>query len=628
MSILLRSSRHLTALLFFGWLVFTNYSFHSPVALARATNGLPCPVDMRLLVISANGTEAVLPSIRDTLDYLGTPYDLHVAADPGVLTAATFESGGCQGRYQGIILTTGELGYLNSEGNWGSALTADEWTALRQYEANYHVRQATWYTYPTPQFGYNIGYAVDTSPTPITAAFTAEGAQVFSYLNTANPLTISNAYTYLATPLTVGTTPLIVTPDGNALALVNTTTDGREELSMTFDGNQHLLHSIMLGYGLVRWVTRGVFLGERHAYMSPQVDDLLIHSDQWVAATPCGTPFEMTGFTHRTTASDLQAVMNWQYKIRSQALTRFVKITMAFNGWGATRNAYTPDDLTPFIKESWLARSSFQWVSHTFTHENLDNVDANTTKYELNNNIKMAYTLNLPNFTPATLVTPDVSGLTNATFLRTAFNIGIRYLVTDTSRPGYNNPSPNTGIFNALQPGIFMIPRYPNNLFFNVASPADWAAEYNCIYRGFWGRDLSYEEILDIESNRLLTYLLKGDMNPWMFHETNLDAYDGTNTLLTNLLGRTIEKYKAITNLPILSPTMHGVGELMKMRAAYNNSGVRATWNPDGSVTISVTQRAVIPITGLPGSYAEIYGGQPISHVTVTPTAPVTVTVP
>lgn len=626
MSNLLRSGRHFTGTLLLLWVIFGHGGFSPPVISARAPNGLPCPVDMRLLVISANGQESVLPLIKETLDYLGTPYDLHIAGDASVLTPEMLSSGPCEGRYQGIILTTGELGYANSEGAWGSALSPAEWTTLRQYEANFKIRQATWYTYPQPAFGYNIGYPVDTSLTPVVGAFTAEGAKVFSYLN-ATAVTITNAYTYLATPLGAGVTPLLVTADGHSLALINVSADGREELSTTFDGNQHLMHSIALGYGMVRWVTRGVFLGERHAYMSPQVDDLFLHNDQWVSTTACGTPFELTGYEHRTTASDLRAVWDWQFMTRLNPLTRDVKITMAFNGYGAAKGSYTPDDLTPFVKQP-LIKSAFHWVSHTYTHENLDAVTAATTRYELNNNNKMASILALPGYTPSTLVTPDVSGLVNPAFLKTAYTSGVRYVVSDTSRPGYNNPSPNTGIFNSLEPGIFMIPRYPNNLFFNVAAPADWAAEYNCLYRGYWGRDLSYAEILDIESQRLLTYLLKGDLDPWMFHQTNLDAYDGVNTLLTDLLGATIAKYQAITNLPILSPAMQEIGELMKARANYNASGVRATWYPNGSVTIRVAQRAVVPITGLPSAGAEQYGGQVISHVTVTPKSAVTIAVP
>ena len=627
MSSLPRSSRRTAALVASICFIVATAVHYPPVALARAASPLPCPVNMRLLVIAADGNEAVLPAITDTLDYLGTPYDVHIAGQPGELTAAMLSDGACFGRYQGILLTTGELGHVNSEGNWGSALSAAEWTTLQQYEATFKIRQASWYTYPSGQFGYNTGYAVDTHVTPLTATLTPEGAAVFSYLNPSVQLTIKNAYTYLATPLGASVTPLLTDTDGHALALIHVAPDGREHLSMTFDGNQYLQHTITLGYGLVQWVTRGVHLGERHVYMSPQVDDLFLSNDQWTAATPCGTAFENTGFQHRMTKSDMQAVLNWQATLQSQPTTTSVKLSMAFNGWGARRNSYIPDDLTPFIKLAPV-KNAFHWINHTFTHQNLNSVDQTTARRELVQNFNMAYTLGLPGFTETTLVTPEISGLTNATFLKVAVNQGVRYVVTDTSRPGYSNPTPNTGIINPLQTKIFMIPRYPNNLFYNVGDPGAWAGEYNCMYRGFWGRDLSYDEIVGIESDRLLTYLLKGDANPWMFHQTNLDAYDGTRTLLTDLLDTTLSKYNALYRLPVLSPPMQTIGDLMIRRAAYNASGVKATLNPDGSIRVSVTRRATIPITGVAVPGAESYGGQFISYLSVVPRTPITIPAP
>lgn len=626
MSTQLRSSRRFAIfLILLTAAVLTLGRQDGQARVVGAPSGLPCAVDMRLLVISADGNESVLPAITETLRYMGTPFDLYIASHPDELTSSLLASGACHGRYQGLILTTGELGYFNGEGLWSSALSASEWATLRQYAATFRVRQATWYAYPQPQYGYNIGYAIDTALTPVTAAFTAEGAVVFSYLNTSTPLSIANAYTYLATPLGANVTPLLTTVDGHALALIHESPDGREHLSLTFDGNQHLLHSMTLGYGMVRWVTRGVFLGEHRAFMSPQVDDLLIHNDQWKAATPCGTPFESTGFQHRLTADDLQALLTWQSGWQSLPVTRALRLTIAFNGYGATKDAYTPDDLTPFVKRRRV-KNAFHWVNHTFTHENLDHASAATTRDEIGENIRMAHKLRLPGFNPETLVTPDVSGLTNPTFLRIAFRMGIRYVVADTSRPGYSNPSPNTGLVNAYQPGIYMIPRYPNSLFFNVAAPEDWTAEYNCIYRNFWQRDLEYHDILDVESHRLLTYLLKGDANLWMFHQTNLDAYDGTHSLLGDLLDWTLAKYAAISRRPILSPPMHEIGELMQRRDAYNVSGARATWNVDGSVTIRVDRRAVVPVTGLATRRAERYGDDVITRVVVRPRTAVTIT--
>jgi hypothetical protein len=83
---------------------------------------------------------------------------------------------------------------------------------------------------------------------------------VFPYLtagSAANPITIQQAFAYLAQPLDAATTPLLVDAQGNALAAVKRYPDGRENLALTFDGAEHLLHSVMVGYGVVNWVTRG-----------------------------------------------------------------------------------------------------------------------------------------------------------------------------------------------------------------------------------------------------------------------------------------------------------------------------------------------------------------------------------
>ena len=183
---------------------------------------------------------------------------------------------------------------------------------------------------------------------------------------------------------------------------------------------------------------------------------------------------------------------------------------MAFNGEGAN-GIYKPDTLTPAVKKY---ASDFHFVSHTWNHPTLDvpYTFAQTATQVLYNDA-MALKLKLPvDF--RNLVTPNVSGLRNPEALRAMVATGVRYVVTDTSQPGYGNPTPNTGLWNEFQPKLFMIPRYPTNLYFNVSTPAEWAPEYNCMYAGYWGRNLTYEEILGNISDTMVTYLLKGDLNP------------------------------------------------------------------------------------------------------------------
>lgn len=594
------------------------------------SSSCPLPtIDLKILVIAADGSEADLPAIKQALDYLGTPYTVYVATQtPNGLTPAKLANG-CHGYYQGVILTDGELSYYNGS-NYVSALSQQEWTNLWSYQATMGVRVVSWYTYPTADYGYQTpSSAIDTSATPLNIQLTSAAHSSFLYMPSSATVTVQYAYTYLASALADGTTtPFMTDVSGHVLGLVHKTSDGRETLSLTFDSNPNLIHSIVLSYGLVNWLTKGFFLGQRHIYMSPQVDDVFIDDSDWQPSTPCGTNVDNTGFTYRINSSDLQSVLAWQSGVRAGAVSRNVTLTMAFNGFGTSAGAYSPDDLTPAAKSN---QAQFYWVSHTYDHTNLDNIDYTSATSEITQNNQAATTMGFTHFSKSNMVTPDVSGLTNPNFLQAAFDNGLRYLVTDTSKPGYNNPSPNAGIYNSYQPQILMIPRRPDNLFYNVSTPASWVAEYNCIYNSFWGRNLSYQEILDLESQTLVTYMLKGEMDPWMFHQPNLRAYDGTHTLIGDLLSLTLQKYQQYYTLPIVSPTMDQLGTTMAQRMQYNLSGVTATLNAGGlTVTITAQKAARVPVTGLTtlgASSSESYGGQTISYINLVAGQSVTLTV-
>jgi hypothetical protein len=105
-------------------------------------------------------------------------------------------------------------------------------------------------------------------------------------------------------------------------------------------------------------------------------------------------------------------------------------------------------------------------------------------------------------------------------------------VVSDTSIAGESNPSPNVGIVNQLQPAILEIPRHPNNLYFNAATPDGWTSEYDCNYPQL---GYAYAQILDNISDMFLANMLNGDIDPEMFHQPNLFAYDGTHSLLSDL---------------------------------------------------------------------------------------------
>ena len=87
---------------------------------------------------------------------------------------------------------------------------------------------------------------------------------------------------YLATVVSpTVTTPFVVTADNNHYPVVSIITypDGRQNLAVTAENNPYLIHSLLLSYGNVNWLTKGLFVGERHVYLNPEDDDILIDDD-------------------------------------------------------------------------------------------------------------------------------------------------------------------------------------------------------------------------------------------------------------------------------------------------------------------------------------------------------------
>ena len=506
---------------------------------------------------------------------------------------------GCDGKYQGVILATGNLAFSADGGlTYVSALTATEWLALRNYESTFKVREISWYVYPGVDQGLNPpSSGVDTSASPINATLTSAGRSVFTSVNASNPIPISMAWTYLAKPSDPNVTPLLVDGVGNALASSRVTSDGRETIALTFDTNQWLIHDLVLAHGLVEWVTKGMYLGEFRAYTEAQIDDVLIDDDLYV------------GGAFRMSAADFNATRAWQASRKATAGPNF-RLAWAFNAYGA-------DDSDPLTTAVRTYSGDFHWISHTWDHTNLDGMDYATAFSEFDQNDGYARSHGFKNYTTMNLVTPEISGLTNPAAMSAAWDLGVRYTVSDTSRVGWDNPAPNIGIYSTLKQGMLHIPRKPTNLFYNVSAPSEWAAEYNFLYTSYWGRALSYAEILDKESQNLLVYLLQGNIDPAMYHQSNTRAYDGVHTLLGDLLDVAFQKFRKYSTLPIMSPDMNDAGARIARTMARNNAGVSALLTPGVSVSFSSPVSVEFAVSGLCASNAEMYAGKCISIVKV-----------
>lgn len=674
-----------------------NGSFES----RQAASAVPVQsLAMKVLVISAEGGDArpSLLAITSVLDQMGVPHDTIVLKGPQAtalqLVPGTLDDGAGNGRYQGVILETGDLAYEQSPGYYPSAMTAAQWAMLRQYQRDFGVRSATLYTRPAitvtddgvypldVSYGLtSAGAVVATDASPVTATFTATGQQVFSYLNVANPIVFKNAagsslFTYPSTPVAgTAAVPLLMATDGvNSMASVYHAPDGWQNLTLSADSNPELTHSLLLGYGVVNWVTQGVFLGERKVYMSAQPDDMMIPDELWdpvSKSTPGGT------FRYRNTGTDYNRLVAWQAGFRADPLLASFRLEMPFNGVGynTTNPEYLNpgemlDTLSPAIRAN---PNAFRWINHTWDHTKLDPKDGFTptvasilSQLAWNDEVATGLRSGEPNdplapkvafglYERGAFIQPEISGLESPVFWDAAQRFGLRYILMDTSkaysgfmpsRTAVGDIPPNTGFASSLDtfvpgnPRIFIIPRYPTNLYYNVSTPAEWVSEYNHFYgangivppppgqASWFGGDSTYEQILDRESDTLLRYMLKFHANSWMFHAANLRAYQSNSnrSTLSDLLDRVATKYRAVYTLPVLSPSQSEIGQIMQARIAYNAAlagglNARIVYGAGGH-TVEVRNPSgvavSVPVTGVePGG--SVYGGQSVRTVALAP---------
>jgi hypothetical protein len=615
--------------------------------------------DLKLLVLSADGTEPSLAAIKAILGQLGTPYDLVILTQTGGKLPKLEDWS--KGYYQGIILATGNLATCTTN-PCSLALPPEGWLTLDKYAVSYGVRILSYYTFPDPRYGISWTGGVASSG---MAQFLPAATSVFPDLKRTQPVPVNYSYMYFAAPTPAAgesTTPFL-TVDGQIAGVLHKKVDKREYLALTLDHNPNLLHSIVFGYGLVNWVTKGLFIGKRQAFFSPQIDDVFIGSDLFDAtkaecrptgfiADPTVDPSGVCPFL-RITGADLDGIAAWQDQMNS-GQSGNIKVNMAFNGIGTTAagGALPGDTLTASAR---IHRSKFFWITHTYDHENLDcfNPAPNSgvctpatnaqSLAEINQNITVAQNLGLVHDTTG-MVTPNLSGLNNPAFLSAAASKGIRNLVMDTSL----NPNVpfNAGVRSTHQSSILLIPRRPTNIFYNTSTGFNFLAgsqpdEYNYFYGPngisriggpggppFFTTDQTHAQIINTESEAIIKNMLRGEIYPVMFHQANLWRYDGTNSLFTDVAGAVLSKFRAMTNLPVRSLSLTATGQAVTERMSFNASGVSATLAPGLSLTIKVNRSAKIPITGLCRSACEDNGGQPISHFSANPLLPTIVLLP
>jgi hypothetical protein len=590
--------------------------------------------DLRILLLTAAADRPAFQAALVALDRLAVPHETLVAGEQA-LTAERLIAADGTCRYRGVIVSELSLPvYDSASGTWGSALSADEWSILANFEQQCGAREAVWYAWPSPE----IGMAYDSSipGTNERAVVTSEGtAQVWPYVQANQSIPISGVWGYRGTVLDPTTTRSVLEAEGGlTMGVVHRRPDGREVLALTVDSSQFSLHSAVLEFGVINWLHHGMFVGQRRVYLNPQVDDVFLATDMWV---PGGGEA-----TFRISGDDLRELSAWQADFQSRLPAgSSYRTTMAFNGIGATsRPEYEPSLLAAFVAE----QLHYGWLNHTWDHENMDHMRRPAARREIARNCNLAATYGMPWFSCTEAVTPQVSGLENRSALEGMSSAGVKYVVSDTSiTPALNpdnpgtNPSFNTGRYNPTFPAIFQVPRHPTNIFFNCSVPEEEVDLYNVLYQGYFGRALSYDELLEIDTEFGMRYMVSGDIDPLMFHQANLRFWTGDDgkrhSLFTDWIERAVARYLELMNLPIQTLTMSEIAQRMLEREQLNRCAPAATLVEDAagsSLELVTTAACRVPITGLAADagHVEIYGGQPTTTVNMTANSVRTIPLP
>lgn len=400
-------------------------------------------IDMKVLLLSADGSESGYEAWKAALEREGVPYQA-LQIYSGATKQATINDelladyGAGRARFAAVILASGDLG-RDAGGEFQSALTPQEWDALARFELTFGIRRIADNTVPSPEHGLAAG-AVGASQDGRTGQLTEAGRRVFPYLRGPIPIpdddpNVSEAFGFEATPpADARWETLVSSPGGGAYLGIFTRPDGREEMVHTVAGNQWQSHVQLLRHGMLNWALRGMYLGEQRNYMAMHVDDLFLPDDYWDPTTKANDYDPAKAI--RMEPSDVDRAVQWSRE-------RGVRIDFAFNGGGSDQAGGPADPLTMKFTDPSV-RDAFGWVNHTYTHPNLDCSTASYITKQVSDNVDFAQRHGLP-IDPAELVTGEHSGLAN---------VAISFPGT-IDPPPFDNVVPTTQAGGTLAPGTY-----------------------------------------------------------------------------------------------------------------------------------------------------------------------------
>lgn len=273
--------------------------------------------------------------------------------------------------------------------------------------------------------------------------------------------------------------------------------------------------------------------------------------------------------------------------------------------------------LTPTIQDK------FYWVTHGYTHLAFFNLTYFDTNIELLANTYFINKLGLPGksyYSPGAMITPRISGVFNGYALQAIKDNGISSIVGDNSYAamlpwenrywGWTTNATKNGF-----DGMFVIPRFALNVYFNMASFQSNLNLYNAFYNQTLGVT-SMATFFEREAFRCASQLVALLHDPYMLHQANLKFSSNPlrSSTVTNMatasLGTlwaelTLLKVIKFLRLPIITLKQDDLAAHYKKRQAFDKCAVDATLDVAdatgaiSSVSLKGAASCTAPLSGI-----------------------------
>ena len=476
---------------------------------------------------------------------------------------------------------------------------------------------------------------------------------MFDRLRPDAPVPITDGYVYRTSLVPGCSAQPVLTAGADVLGVLSTAPDGRERLALTVTMPTAGTGLDLLGYGLVRWATRGVLLGEQRQWLAVDVDD-------WFLPTQLAD-----GSTFRLTGAEAQATADGQDALRARhPLAAQLTLTLAFNAstfvTTAPRQcdpAGTPDALSSY---TLCLAGRFRWINHTFAHPALNTTSYAETRAQITDNLQRADQAGLT-VPRDVLKTPEYSGLgffadrpggeatdhglgaANQALLRAAADVGVRWLHGNLSFPSHRPTCANCTTAIPGWPALALVPDWPTSISFQATTPAEAVAAYNAVYGAHGSaptsppHDVDYAGLISAEADLAFSHVSSGSAAAHTLHQGNLHQYAPGHSLVLDWLDAVLERYDRYYAVPLLDPDWPTLAAYAADRTSHFAgvaAGDDAVWNRvTRALTLTPAATGRVFVTGIeadglgqavdPADPTERYGSDTVTRVALVAGRPV-----